>query len=79
MEPVLHPKLSHLTDEQIEALIARYDSGANIKDLIGDLASMCAPPMWPSCCRRESLKMSAALTATSVYGKSTGADRPGVR
>ena len=36
MKPALHPKLSHLSAEQIEGLIARYDAGARTRDLISD-------------------------------------------
>lgn len=34
MKPERHPKLSHLSDEQIEALLARYYEGARTADLV---------------------------------------------
>lgn len=43
MKNQTHPKLSHLTESQIETLIARYYGGENLQILLGDYQINCYP------------------------------------
>jgi len=43
MKPAQHPKLAHLSDEHLEALISRYYAGSKTSDLVAEFGIEARP------------------------------------